>query len=111
MNLSSLVGNRLQEERKNRGLSQAEAGAVAGVSREMWGRYERGALPGGEALLALAAAGFDVGYILTGQRTPKAVLSAEESSLLDNYHHADEKGKAAARAVLEAVSSQKQKAA
>lgn len=111
MNLSSLVGYRLLEERKARKLSQDAAGALAGVSREMWGRYERGALPGSEVLLALAASGFDIGYILTGQRTPKAVLSAEEASLLDNYNNATEQGKAAARAVLEAVSVQKQKAA
>ena len=35
----------------------------------MWGKYERGlASPGGDVLAALAKAGWDVRYILTGER-------------------------------------------
>jgi len=48
-------------------------------------------MPGGEVFAALAAAGFDVSYILTGQRAggvePAPALSPEEAALLDNFRH------------------------
>ncbi len=63
----SLFGARLKEARKNLGLSQSEAAELTGVTREHWGRCERGlGIPGGEVLAALADAGSDVLYILTG---------------------------------------------
>ncbi len=103
VNLSSLVGNRLQEERSDRSLSQAEAGALAGVSREMWGRYERGALPGGDVLLALANAGFDALYILTGRREPPPDLTAEEIALVHKLRAAPAHIKATVHTVLGAT--------
>ena len=40
----------------------------------MWGKYERGvAAIGGEVLFLFAAAGANVNYILTGERSMKAV--------------------------------------
>ncbi|WP_293222273.1 helix-turn-helix transcriptional regulator [Ottowia sp.] len=68
MTFSSLIGERLKETRKALGLNQAEIAEIAGVSREYWGRMERGAsAPGGEVLAAIAAAGVDTNYILTGE--------------------------------------------
>lgn len=68
-NFSSLFGGRLAEERKRLGLNQEEAGHACGVSREMWGKYERGrAVMGTEVLSRFGIAGADVLYILTGQR-------------------------------------------
>ena len=59
---------RIKEERKRLKLTQAEAGALAGVTRESWSRYESGALaPGLEVMKAFAIAGADVHYILTGR--------------------------------------------
>ncbi len=73
VNPSSLVGYRLREERERLGLKQSEIAELAGVSREMWGRYERGALPGSEVLIALASIKspekLDVLYVITGQRS------------------------------------------
>lgn len=40
----------------------------------MWARYEAGAEPGSAVLTRLAASGIDVGFVLTGAKTPKAVL-------------------------------------
>ena len=87
MNFNSLFSERLKTERKRLGLSQAAAGEVVGVSREMWGKYERGAMPGVDVLAALSASGADVLYILTGQRSShlELELSPEEEVLLDNY--------------------------
>lgn len=104
----------LEEERKRLGLSQAEAGALCGVSREMWGKYERGiAVPGGDVLEAFAQAGADVLYILTGKRTTHmdetraeyvvAPLKPDEAALLDNYRHSSPEAQAALKATSNAL--------
>lgn len=66
---------RIKEVRKLLNLTQADAGALCGVSRETWGLYERGKLtPGGDVLASFAAAGADVQYILTGIRNKPAEI-------------------------------------
>jgi transcriptional regulator with XRE-family HTH domain len=66
----SLFAVRLKDERKRLRFSQAAAAEIAGIARETWSRYESGALaPGMEVLAAIAAAGCDVQYILTGIRS------------------------------------------
>lgn len=103
---------RLREERERLGLLQKDVAGLVGMTPRAQLMYEAGDRhPDSNYLAKLAQNGFDVLYILTGQRTPQPSLTAEEASLLDNYHHASEQGKAAARAVLEAVQIQKQKAA
>lgn len=106
MNPSYLVGNRLKEERERLGLSQAESGLAAGVSREMWGRYERGALPGGEVFIALGNTKFDVLYILTGQRSqpvaPQELLPEGDRILLNNFHAAPDVVRAGVKTTLSA---------
>lgn len=95
MNLDSL-GARLRAARKGLGKSQDDMAAACGVSREMWGKYERNAaVPGGEVLIKVALAGIDMNYILTGQRmgsaaaTPPAqAVSEGDRTLLDNFHAA-----------------------
>lgn len=103
-NFYSQFAERLKNERDRLGLSQAEAGDLCGVSREMWGKYERGkGVPGGEVLFSFAAAGADINYILTGQRTNRmaetspgyTALSREEAALLDNFRHTDKGDQAA----------------
>ena len=93
MNFSSLVAGRLADERKRLFSSQADAATACGVSREMWGKYERGVAGiGGEVLFLFAAAGADVNYILTGQRTQPPV-SKRVQTLLNHYEATDEEGK------------------
>jgi len=99
----SLFGARLKEERKALGLSQEEAAIQMGVTREHWGRCERGlAVPGGEVLAALATAGADVIYILTGQggKASPVALSAEEQVLLSHYREASKEVRRAALGAL-----------
>lgn len=88
VNKSSFFG-RLKESRSLLGFkSQAEVAEMVGVSREMWGKYERGsAMPGAEVLIKLFRLGFDVGYILTGVRAP--VVSDEEMLLLTAWRNSD----------------------
>ena len=53
MNNSSLFSVRLKSERTRLGLTQAEIAGKCNVSREMWGKYERGvALAGSEVLFS-----------------------------------------------------------
>ncbi|MBX9935039.1 MAG: helix-turn-helix domain-containing protein [Burkholderiaceae bacterium] len=86
MNFSSLF-ERLRDARKQLGKNQDEMAASCGVSREMWGKYERGvAVPGGEVLAKIALEGADVLYILTGQRNPAMpAIDPAEQVLLDSY--------------------------
>lgn len=103
----SLFGARLKEARKALGLSQSEAADLVGITREHWGRCEREvAVPGGEVLAALARAGADVNYILTGQRSsaapaPAPALTADEREMLALFKSATLTGKAAAIGALQ----------
>ena len=102
------ISDRFREERENLSLSQRQVAELLGVSLNAVNNWERGVSSvSAEAVSRFGASGADVLYILTGQRAPKSVLTAEESSLLDNYKNATEQGKAAARAVLFAVEKQK----
>lgn len=75
MNSDSPRGTRLREQRKKLGLKQAEVAAACHVSREMWGKYERGvAMPGGPVLAEMSKIGIDIEYVLNGQ--PARVRSA-----------------------------------
>ena len=89
---SSSFGARLKETRKALQLTQEQAAALVGLTREHWGRCERGTqVPGGEALVALAVAGADMTYLLTGKRPAAGAdpaLRPDEAALLDNYRHA-----------------------
>lgn len=113
VNSISLFGKRLREERKRLGLSQATAGTSAGVSREMWGKYERGAMPGGDVLLCLAQSDFDMVYLFTGSHgvapAPAPALSREEEVLLDNYRHCSVEMQQAAKTQLAAMAKPKGK--
>ncbi|MBF0182497.1 MAG: helix-turn-helix transcriptional regulator [Magnetococcales bacterium] len=62
--------DRLQEERRRLGMNQAEFATIGGVGRTAQINYESGdRRPTSEYLIAIAAAGADVNYILTGQRS------------------------------------------
>lgn len=110
----SLAAGRLKEERKRLGMSQQSAAETCDVSREMWGKYERGqSVPGGEVLFAFAAAGADVQYILTGVRTgtaePQArfALTPRKQKLLDLIEMLDEKGQEEIQEELEKIKRMK----
>lgn len=70
--------------------------------------YEKGERqPDASCLAAMAAAGADVLYILTGQRSGAAVpapaLKPDEAALLDNYRHSSAEGKKAIKATSDAL--------
>lgn len=81
---------RLREERERLGLSQEKFGALGGVLKRAQINYEKGERhPDSAYLAAIAAAGADVLYILTGSRShPIPAVTATdpaEQVLLDSY--------------------------
>lgn len=104
VNLNSLIGDRIKEERQRLGLKQTEIAEKAGISREMWGKYERGiAIPGGEVLFSFAAAGADIQYLMTGLRPHTPDLSPRTAALVDNFENMADEDKRAIERLAAAV--------
>jgi transcriptional regulator with XRE-family HTH domain len=112
------IGIRLKEERDKLALSQTEFADLGGVGRKTQFNYESGErAPDGAYLAAIAAAGADVLYILTGTRSAPVVpaspalpadLTASQRKLLRDHAAATEDGQkmiegAAAFAAAQAV--------
>lgn len=95
------TGKRLREERRRLGYSQADFAEVAGVSRAAQIKYEKGERhPDARYLAAIAEAGADVLYILTGDRSldkERLVLAieaveealSETNKVMDARHKAE----------------------
>ncbi|MCI4412460.1 helix-turn-helix domain-containing protein [Klebsiella variicola] len=106
MSFKSQCVARLKSERKRLSLNQADAAAMCGVSRETWGKYERGAMvPGGDVLLSFAINGANIQYILTGEESGGVALTRDESDLIYHFRKAPIAIKAAAMAALTAGNS------
>lgn len=103
------IHDRLREERERLGMSQDAFGEIAGVRKQAQHLYEKGERhPDTRYLAAIAAAGADVLYILTGQRSapvaPQALLPASDRALLDDFHAAPPGVQAGVKATLAALS-------
>ncbi len=64
------IPERLADERRRLRLEQQEVAPVAGVHAQTYRSWEKGTAIPAHKLAMLAAAGFDVDYILTGHRLP-----------------------------------------
>lgn len=91
-----MIGMRLREERERLGLNQQDFAAIGGASKRSQIEWEKeNAYPNAAFLAAIAAAGADVQYILTGVRaggmtqsqTQGEALTPREAALLDNYRN------------------------
>ncbi|MGH8416219.1 MAG: helix-turn-helix domain-containing protein [Pseudomonas sp.] len=61
------IGKRLKQERKRLKLTQSALGAIGGVEANAQGHYESGQrLPRADYLFRIAAAGVDIGRVVTG---------------------------------------------
>lgn len=106
VSFTSQCVSRLKSERKRLSLNQADAAALCGVSRETWGKYERGSMvPGGDVLFSFAINGANVQYILTGEESGGVVLTRDELELISHFRAASLSIKAAALAALTAGNS------
>ena len=122
------IGERLREERTRLDMTQPAFGAVAGITKKTQGLYESDArAPDATYLGAIAEAGADVLYVLTGRREMRPMtqtmsmsgagmvaeqgggysadmtLSADERDLVLRFRAADDEGRAAVLQVARAV--------
>lgn len=66
-------GDRLREERKRAGMNQTDLALIGGVVKATQINYERNERwPDAAYLTKLHAAGVDIYFVLTGERTPAA---------------------------------------
>ena len=92
----SHFGNRLKEERKKLGLTQAQAAEKCGVVREMWGKYESGQFwPNCEVIFSFISLGADVSFLFAGKKPSENSdgLREDEKELLDYYRSATVKSR------------------
>jgi transcriptional regulator with XRE-family HTH domain len=75
-------GLRLREERERLGISQTEFARIGGASKGSQILYEKGKPPTADYLEAIAEAGADVTYILTGRRERPAAELTDRARLL-----------------------------
>lgn len=100
-----MISDRLKTERENLGLSQQALADRLGISLRSQQNYEKGDRnPDSAYLAAIAAAGADVLYILTGQHAggvkPAPTLTAEEETLLSYFRDASKEVRRAALGAL-----------
>ena len=104
MNNNSLFTIHLKNERTRLGLTQAEIASKCGVSREKWGKYERGvALAGSEVLFSLVEIGIDIGFLFSGIRA--VPLTESETALLEDYRESNKQGKEAIEKTASALAA------
>jgi len=78
------IGNRLKEERARIGMNQPDFAALAGTTKKSQITYEKGVMPDAAYLAAVAGAGADVQYIVTGVRRGDGIgESAVHQAVLD----------------------------
>lgn len=97
------LGDRLREERDRLSLTQDELGQIGGVNRNSQGKYEKGERnPDSAYLEAVAVAGVDVLYVLTGKRQPieATALTPEEQEVVTYFRGLSEKSKDASLRML-----------
>lgn len=91
-------GDRLREERERLKLSQPNFASIAGTTKQTLFSWESGkTAPDGFLLSAFAAAGVDVLYVITGERSQGAaevdLLPADERVLVDAYRRCNAEAK------------------
>lgn len=106
----SLFGNRLKEQRKKLGFTQAQAAEKAGIERETWGKYERGVfMPSGDVLISFLSMGINVSDLFAIEETFKlpenstSELNKEETKLLTQFRQLNQDGKTAIFSMLSAL--------
>ncbi|MAD44030.1 MAG: hypothetical protein CMH98_03410 [Oceanospirillaceae bacterium] len=96
MEIIMSIGERLKEVREGLGMTQTEFAEIAaalgvpGATRQSQAKYEKGkSIPSAAYMSAIAGAGADVMYILTGKENAPAPsldgLAPDEQMLLDSY--------------------------
>lgn len=99
----SSIADRLRAEREARGLTQPQVADCVGASKRTVQHWESGvSAPTAGDLSAMALLGFDVRYVITGNRdyVPPPPIDAEEQALLLHWRAASRPAKNAALGAL-----------
>lgn len=91
---STAIARRLVAERKRLGLHQDDVRKALGVAYATMSRYENGhRMPEATQIGQLAIMGFDINYVITGQRPNLSTsdLSNEEQAWLELYRQSTDK--------------------
>lgn len=97
---------RLRQERRRLRMSQAEFAVLGGVQSQAQLHYEKGSRrPNSDYLIAIAASGVDVQYLITGQPAQPATLtlSTDEQRLLARYRDLKAREKRGVLALVDAI--------
>src|ERR1700688_167647 len=97
---------RLKQERRRLRMSQTDFAALGGVQTQAQLHYEKGSRrPNSDYLIAIAAAGIDVQYLITGQPAQPATLalSTDEQRLVAGYRDLKAREKRGVLALVNAI--------
>jgi transcriptional regulator with XRE-family HTH domain len=101
-------GERLKHERSRLGLNQSEFAALGAVKQRAQYQYEKGMRrPNSDYLIAIAAAGVDAYYLLTGERGSR-LENATEQRIVAGLRELDEGKRAALLTLIEAFANLRQ---
>lgn len=107
MHDSEEIGSRLREERKKKRLTQDQVADGLGISKRTQANYEAGTsdAPAWYLSRVMRDPGFDVPYILSGQRTfaTEASLNEIENSIIEKYRSIPEDDQKTIRRLLDAM--------
>jgi transcriptional regulator with XRE-family HTH domain len=110
---SCAIGERLREQREKLGLNQEELGQLGGVNRNTQGKYEKGERsPDSDYLSAVASAGLDVLYVLTGEHKPVSPewISSDVTQMLELSQRIDKADFAVLIRMMKAFANANEKA-
>ncbi|MEF9997348.1 MAG: helix-turn-helix transcriptional regulator [Burkholderiaceae bacterium] len=98
-------GARLRSERERLGLSSQRVASLLDVSTDTLARYENGAEPNVRALSQLHTSGFDIVYIVSGEKGMAAATTprGEESELLKRFRELSLRGRSSMFLTLDAL--------
>lgn len=91
---ATAIAKRLVAERKRLGLQQEDVRQALDISYATMSRYENGhRMPEADKIARMAQLGFDVGYVLTGQRPTLSTsdLSGDEQAWVELYRLTSDK--------------------
>lgn len=92
---------RLKSERSRLGLNQAEFATIGGVQKHAQFQYEKGMRrPNSDYLSAIAAAGVDVCYLLTGEKGAR-LENGDEQRVVAGFRALDARKREALLAFIE----------
>lgn len=98
-------GTRLRLERDRLGFNSQQVASLLGISTDTLARYENGAEPNVRSLSLLHSVGFDIVYVVSGEKSVKAapLPRNEENELLKRFRELSLRGRSSVFLTLDAL--------